>query len=62
MKKKIAIHNPNNLPLLAVDDMVEFQGDLKDPPTEDELNKLKKSIIENCVFVPKFILSTMYRH
>lgn len=51
----IQIHNPNKLETVPVDNLLEFQDDFKEEITEDDLAKLKLSIMNNGVFVPKFV-------
>lgn len=49
----IAVHNPNNLPVIDFHELKELQGDLK-ITTPAKIEKLKNSIIKYGVFVPKF--------
>jgi len=40
MKNILIIDNPSNLPLLSLDNLHHFQGDLKHDPSEEHLDKL----------------------
>ena len=51
---KIKVYNPNNLPTISHNQLENLQGDLKEI-TEESLRKLCNSIIENGIFVPKFV-------
>jgi len=39
MKNILIIDNPSNLPLLSLDNLHHFQGDLKHDPSEEHLDK-----------------------
>lgn len=54
-RKFIVIDNPSDLPLLPLDDMQPFQGDLKKPLEPRALDKLVRSILEHHLFVAKAI-------
>ncbi len=51
---KIKVHNPNNLPTLPYEALLDFQGDLK-IIDDAALEKLKQSIIDHGFIVPKFV-------
>lgn len=53
-QKKIEIYNPNNLELIDYRDLCDFQGDLK-TISRDDLNKLKRSLIEHGLFKSKTV-------
>ena len=53
-KKVIRVLNTNNLPVTKYSNLKDFQGDLK-IVTDESLCKMKKSIVINGVFVPKFV-------
>ena len=54
MKKKIKVYNQDNLPTVKFAKLEDFQGDLK-KINDKSLKKLKQSILEHGVFVPKFV-------
>jgi len=54
MNKKIVVHNPNNLPTILYSRLEDLQGNFK-VTDKDKINKLAQSIINNGVFVPKFV-------
>ncbi|MEW6505504.1 MAG: hypothetical protein AB1457_16220 [Chloroflexota bacterium] len=53
--KKVKIHNPAGLPVMAYREMQGFQGDLKLEPSAEAVEKLKRSILKHGIFVPKFV-------
>ena len=53
--KKIIVHNENKLKTINFKKFHHFQGDFKKELLEEELTKLKNSIIKHGVFVPKFV-------
>ena len=55
MKKTIKVQNPNNLPTMNYKQFVDFQEDFKKPIEPKALEKLKNSIIEHGIFLPKFV-------
>lgn len=55
MNNVLKVHNPNNLPTMSYTQFVEFQGDLKEPMTPENLKKMKGSLKKHGVFVPKFV-------
>jgi len=55
MNEVILIDNPSNLPLLPIDDIYAFQGDLKKEPSETALDKLMRSVLDHHVFIAKAI-------
>lgn len=54
MNKKIIVKNPNHLPTTSYKNLKDLQGDLKTLSNEN-LEKLKQSIIKYGIFVPKFV-------
>lgn len=54
MPEKIKVDNPNGLPTIDYHELEDLQGDLK-TINEEELGKLKKSIIKHGVFLPKLV-------
>ena len=52
--RKIKVHNPSKLPTIDYRKLIDFQGDFKTLPPEN-LDKLKASILEHGVFMPKFV-------
>ncbi len=55
MENVLHVHNPNNLPTMPYTEFAEFQGDLKNPITPEDLEKMRGSLKDHGVFVPKFI-------
>lgn len=55
MEKVLKVHNPNNLPTMPYAGFREFQGDLKNPMTPEDLKKMCESLKKHGVFVPKFV-------
>ncbi len=54
MNKEIKVYNPSNLKVIEYTKLEDFQGDLK-TITKENLEKLKKSIIEHGFAIPKFV-------
>ena len=52
--KTIKVENPNNLPTIEYKKLEDLQGDLKTLP-EENLEKLKKSILRFGFKIPKFV-------
>lgn len=55
MKKTIVIDNPSDLPLLPMESLQLFQGDLKAEPEPNALEKLMRSIVDHHLFIAKAI-------
>jgi len=55
MNKVLQVHNPNDLPTMPYTQFVEFQGDLKESITPEDLEKMRGSLKKHGVFVPKFV-------
>lgn len=53
-KGKIKVDNPNGLPTINYYELEDLQGDLK-TITNEELGKLKASIIKHGIFLPKLV-------
>jgi hypothetical protein len=53
--KVLIVDNPTGLPLLAIDDINTFQGDLKKPPESAALDKLVRSILDHRLFIAKAV-------
>ena len=53
--KHIIIDNPTGLPMLPLDEIHVFQGDLKCPPTPTDMDKLKRSILDHHLFIAKAV-------
>ena len=53
--KHIIIDNPTGLPMLPLDEIHVFQGDLKLPPTPTDMDKLKRSILDHHLFIAKAV-------
>lgn len=51
----LQVHNPNNLQTLPYTQLVDFQGDLKNPIEPEALEKMRNSLKKHGVFVPKFV-------
>jgi hypothetical protein len=51
----IIIDNPTGLPMLPLDEIRLFQGDLKLPPTPTDMDKLKRSILDHHLFIAKAV-------
>lgn len=50
----MTVHNPNNLPMIPITDLLPTQGDLKDL-TKDNYNKLRNNIKSRGFIVPVFV-------
>jgi hypothetical protein len=55
IEKILVVDNPTNLPLLPLDLIVPFQGDLKKPPEPAALDKLVRSILDHHLFIGKAV-------
>jgi len=53
---EIRVYNPNHLPTIPYSKLENLQGDLK-RLSEEDLDKLKASILKHGIFVPKFVWS-----
>jgi hypothetical protein len=51
----LVVDNPTGLPLLPIDDIHTFQGDLKKPLEPGALDKLVRSILDHHLFIAKAI-------
>jgi len=60
--KILKVHNQNNLPTMPYTEFVEFQGDLKNPITPEDLKKICESLKKHGVFVPKFVWFDEQQH
>jgi ParB-like chromosome segregation protein Spo0J len=52
---ELKVHNPNKLATIDYKQLEDFQGDFKLPMSDENLTKLKNSLVRYGVFIPKYV-------